>query len=131
MAAMNPGPSRHRPSPVLQAAALGQALTALVLARQWSTSEDRTTVILLGAVLLASLAGAWALWLRDAFETRTVVGMVACAVAVGVGLALSVGMPGGEGGHVTPTYLALGALATGVLALLGVDTWQRTRSRDG
>lgn len=115
---------------LLQTVALVHAATALVLARLWSTCEGRTVLILLGAALVASLGGAWLLWLRDSFESRAIVGLTAAATALGALLALTVGMPGGDGGVVTWTYVLLLALPATVLVLLALVVWRRTSSAD-
>jgi hypothetical protein len=119
-----------RPTEVLRLAALGQAVTALVLAQRWSTSNGVSAMVLLGTVLIVSLAGAWALWMRDAFETKLFVGAAAGATAVGALLSTTVGTPGSEGGEISVSNVLLTLFPCLVLGLLGIDTWRRTRPAD-
>lgn len=119
-----------RPGATLRLAVLAHAASALVLAERASGCQGTTEIVLLGTMLLSTLGGAWALWLRDAFEPRVVVGLTALATVVGGALSLSVGMPGGDGGVVNVPHVLLVVLPLVVLTLIGLDTWRRTRSLD-
>lgn len=78
----------------IRVAALVHACTALLLAQRLTTCQSTTALVLLGVLAVVTLAGAWALWLRDTFERRMLVVVVAVATAVGAVLTLTVGLPG-------------------------------------